>query len=124
MTCKYYKVIELHGVLQSEICTYGTDDGDYSECVSCQSQEECSRFYAGLMQAVMKRMRTEQMKYMGSKAIEKKNCSDVKVFYQSCMPQFWSGWLHTNMTSKTPISVHCVLLLIVCTFSWFDCFFN
>lgn len=29
------------------------------------------RFYAGLMQAVMKRMRTEQMKYMGSKAIEK-----------------------------------------------------
>lgn len=36
MTCRHYRVIELHGVLQSEICTYGTDDGDYSECVSCQ----------------------------------------------------------------------------------------
>ena len=59
MTCKYYKVIELHGVLQSEICTYGTDDGDYSECDRVSGQE-CSRFYAVLMQAVMKRMRTSQ----------------------------------------------------------------
>lgn len=43
ITCAHYRVIELHGVLQSEICTHGADvddiqDGDYSECVSCQSQ--------------------------------------------------------------------------------------
>jgi hypothetical protein len=42
ITCKHYRMIKLHGVLQSEICTHGADaddiqDGDYSECVSCKS---------------------------------------------------------------------------------------